>query len=117
MWFGLWVLFFWQICVVAFEVPRVLLPAPLTITQSLWEHAAATAFSSTVSSPLGIPIAVERTMRWDATGYGMHTEKAAAALARDWFFAEGAQGFYDTFYLLTNPTPEKVAVGCGESGN
>jgi hypothetical protein len=44
-------------------------------------------------------------MRWDATGYGMHTEKAASALARDWFFAEGAQGFYDTFFLLTNPAP------------
>ena len=27
------------------------------------------------------------------------------ALARDWFFAEGAQGFYDTFFLLTNPSP------------
>jgi hypothetical protein len=64
-----------------------------------------TAFSSTVSSPLGIPLAVERTMRWDPTGYGMHTEKAADALARDWFFAEGAQGFYDTFFLLTNPSP------------
>jgi hypothetical protein len=64
-----------------------------------------TAFSATVTSPLGIPIAVERTMRWDATGYGMHTEKAATALARNWFFAEGAQGFYDTFFLLTNPGP------------
>ena len=67
----------------------------------------ATAFSSTVTSHLGIPIAVERTMRWDATGYGMHTEKAAPALARDWFFAEGAQGFYDTFFLLTNPAPAR----------
>ena len=63
------------------------------------------AFSATVTSHLGIPIAVERTMRWDATGYGMHTEKAAPALARDWFFAEGAQGFFDTFFLLTNPAP------------
>ena len=63
------------------------------------------AFSSTVTSHLGIPIAAERTMRWDATGYGMHTEKAMPALSRDWFFAEGAQGFYDTFFLLTNPSP------------
>src|SRR5882724_10845514 len=37
--FGLWVLFFWQIGVVAFGVPRVLLPAPLAIVQSLFEHA------------------------------------------------------------------------------
>ena len=64
-----------------------------------------TAFSSAVTSHLGIPIAVERTMRWDPTGYGMHSEKAAPSLARDWFFAEGAQGFYDTFFLLTNPAP------------
>jgi hypothetical protein len=65
----------------------------------------ATAFSTTVASHLGIPIAVERTMRWDATGYGMHTEKAASALARNWFFAEGAQGFYQAYFLLTNPSP------------
>jgi hypothetical protein len=62
-----------------------------------------TAFSTTVASHLGVPIAVERTMRWDPTGYGMHGEKAADNLARTWYFAEGAQGFYDTFFLLTNP--------------
>ncbi|HEV7575513.1 MAG TPA: ABC transporter permease [Caldimonas sp.] len=33
--FGLWVLFFWQVGVTAFEVPRVLLPAPSAIIQSL----------------------------------------------------------------------------------
>ena len=38
--FGLWVLYFWQIAVVAFEVPRVLLPSPLAIALSLQEHAA-----------------------------------------------------------------------------
>ena len=37
--FGLWVLYFWQIGVVAFEVPRVLLPSPATIVQSLADHA------------------------------------------------------------------------------
>jgi NitT/TauT family transport system permease protein len=37
--FGLWVLYFWQIGVVAFDVPRVLLPAPATIVQSLADHA------------------------------------------------------------------------------
>ena len=70
----------------------------------------ATAFSSTVTSHLGIPIAAERTMRWDATGYGMHLEKASPALARTWYFAEGSQGFYDTFFLLTNPTAGPSAV-------
>ena len=36
--FGVWVLYFWQIGVVAFEVPRVLLPAPSAIVQSLADH-------------------------------------------------------------------------------
>ena len=33
--FGLWVLFFWQVAVTAFEVPRVLLPAPSAIVASM----------------------------------------------------------------------------------
>jgi hypothetical protein len=70
----------------------------------------ATAFSSTVTSHLGIPVAAERTLRWDATGYGMHLEKGSPALARTWYFAEGSQGFYDTFFLLTNPTSGPSAV-------
>jgi NitT/TauT family transport system permease protein len=37
--FGLWVLYFWQLLVVAFEVPRVLLPAPSLIAQSLVDNA------------------------------------------------------------------------------
>jgi NitT/TauT family transport system permease protein len=36
--FGLWVLYFWQLLVVAFEVPRVLLPAPSLIVQSLLDN-------------------------------------------------------------------------------
>lgn len=36
--FGLWVLYFWQMLVVAFEVPRVLLPAPALILQSLIDN-------------------------------------------------------------------------------
>lgn len=66
---------------------------------------ASTAFSSVVSSHLGLPLVVERTMRWDPTGYGTHTEKAADGLARTWYFAEGSQGFFQTFFLLTNPSP------------
>jgi NitT/TauT family transport system permease protein len=33
--FGVWVVYFWQLLVVAFEVPRVLLPPPSLILQSL----------------------------------------------------------------------------------
>jgi NitT/TauT family transport system permease protein len=35
---GVWVLYFWQLLVVAYEVPRVLLPPPSLIVQSLASH-------------------------------------------------------------------------------
>src|SRR6266542_5835980 len=59
--------------------------------------------STTVVSTSGVPIVVERTMRWDATGYGSHTEKAANGAETTWYFAEGSQGFFHTFLLLANP--------------
>lgn len=36
--FGLWIVYFWQLLVVAFQVPRVLLPPPALILLSLAEH-------------------------------------------------------------------------------
>lgn len=36
--FGLWLLYFWQLLVVAFEVPRVLLPAPTLIAEAIAEQ-------------------------------------------------------------------------------
>jgi len=36
--FGLWIVYFWQLLVVAFAVPRVLLPPPLLIVAALGEH-------------------------------------------------------------------------------
>jgi hypothetical protein len=94
------------------KAQSVMLPPQSRTTVSADAHPTlgATAFSSTVTSHLGIPIAAERTMRWDASGYGMHLEKASPALARSWYFAEGSQGFYDTFFLLTNPTSGPSAV-------
>jgi NitT/TauT family transport system permease protein len=37
--FGLWVVFFWQLLVTALDVPRVLLPAPTLIVDSMVVHA------------------------------------------------------------------------------
>ncbi len=51
-----------------------------------------TALSTRVTSTGGVPIVVERTMRWDASGYGAHTEKATAGTASEWYFAEGRAG-------------------------
>jgi hypothetical protein len=63
----------------------------------------ATAMSTLVTSPTGAEVIVERTMRWDASGYGAHTDKATSGAASEWFFAEGAQGFFYTYLLLVNP--------------
>jgi Ca2+-binding RTX toxin-like protein len=68
--------------------------------------------SATVTSLNGLPLVVERTMRWDDTNYGAHTEKATDGPALNWFFAEGAQGFFQTYVLLANPgaTPNSAEV-------
>ena len=63
----------------------------------------ATSFSTAVASPTGLPLIVERTMRWDKSGYGAHGERATEGAAPQWYFAEGSQGFFSTFFLLVNP--------------
>jgi YVTN family beta-propeller protein/autotransporter-associated beta strand protein len=63
------------------------------------------AFSTAVASNSGVPLLVERTMWWDAAGYGAHTEKANAIASSQWYFAEGSQGFFHTYFLLLNPHP------------
>jgi hypothetical protein len=63
----------------------------------------ATEFSTVVRSIDAVPIAVERTMWWDHEAYGAHTERAIEGAARQWYFAEGSQGFFHTYLLLVNP--------------
>jgi subtilisin-like proprotein convertase family protein len=63
-----------------------------------------------VTSESGLPLAVERTQFWDATAYGGHTESAVSGSATRWFFAEGAQGYFDTFVLVANPQAAPVDV-------
>jgi YVTN family beta-propeller protein len=63
----------------------------------------ATSVSTMVISTSGVELVVERTMRWDSTGYGAHAEKASPGASPEWFFAEGSQGFFSTFLLLANP--------------
>ncbi len=54
------------------------------------------------SPPRGLPLVVERTMFWDGSAYGGHTETAVQSPATKWYFAEGSQGFFDTYVLLAN---------------
>jgi hypothetical protein len=60
------------------------------------------AVSTVVESLDGLPLLVERSMFWDRASYGGHTEAAVAAPGTVWYFAEGSQGFFDTFLLLVN---------------
>lgn len=54
---------------------------------------------------------VDRTMSWDASGYGSHAETAVAAPATTWYLAEGAtHSGFSLFYLLQNPTSEATTV-------
>jgi autotransporter-associated beta strand protein len=55
-----------------------------------------------VVSDARLPLTVERTMFWDATHYGGHTSNAVLRAERRWMFAEGSQGFFDTYVLLAN---------------
>jgi hypothetical protein len=60
------------------------------------------AVSTIVSTSDGLPLVVERTSSWDKNGYGGHGARAVEATATEWYFAEGAQGYFDTYILLTN---------------
>jgi subtilisin family serine protease len=59
--------------------------------------------STVVESLGGLPLAVERTMTWDGGAYGAHGGTAVEAPSTAWYFAEGSQGFFDTYLLLANP--------------
>lgn len=62
-----------------------------------------TAVSTEVTSSSGVPLVVERTMFWDRRGYGGHGGTAVEGASTRWYFAEGFQGFFDTYVLVANP--------------
>ena len=66
-------------------------------------------FSTVVSSDQ--PVIADRTMRWDASGYGSHAETSLAEPRTSWYLAEGAttSGF-QLFYLLQNPNDSEAIV-------
>ena len=51
------------------------------------------------------PIIADRTMTWNATGYGSHAETSIGRPGLQWYLAEGATiGGFDLFYLIQNAT-------------
>jgi hypothetical protein len=59
-------------------------------------------FSTAVHS--NVPLVVDRTMSWDQTGYGGHSETSIGAPSSIWYLAEGATlGTFELYYLIQNP--------------
>src|SRR5262249_37905422 len=58
--------------------------------------------STVVASPTGLPLAIERSMFWDRSYYAGHTGSSVDRASQDWVFAEGSQGFFNTYVLLAN---------------
>ena len=58
--------------------------------------------STVVTSTSGVALVAERTMFWDAGGYGAHGGSAVDGPRTRWLFAEGSEGFFNTFVLLAN---------------
>ena len=69
-----------------------------------------TAVSAVVVSDDARPLVAERAMFWDASGYGGHAGTPVEGPSTDWYFAEGSQGFFDTFLLLANPATKTATV-------
>jgi hypothetical protein len=69
-----------------------------------------TSVSTIVDVPDGSALAVERLMSWDASAYGGHLGTAVDRPRLRWMFAEGAQGFFNTYFLLANSGPNAANV-------
>lgn len=65
------------------------------------ELAAAT-FSIEAVSQANIPLAIARTMFWGDDRSGGHSDTALREESTRWYFAEGAQGFFNTYVLVGN---------------
>lgn len=66
-------------------------------------------FSTLIESD--VAVVADRTVWWDASGYGAHSETSLASPATQWFLAEGStSGPFALFYLLQNPQAASVDV-------
>jgi Ca2+-binding RTX toxin-like protein len=66
--------------------------------------------STVVTSTTGVPLVVERTMFWDQSYYGSHGGTAVDGPRTRWLFAEGSEGFFNTFVLLANANAAPATV-------
>jgi len=66
-------------------------------------------FSTVVESD--VTVVADRTMSWDARGYGSHAETSLPRPSTTWYLAEGAtHSGFNLFYLLQNPNDAPATV-------
>jgi hypothetical protein len=66
-------------------------------------------YSTVVESD--VTVVVDRTVSWDARGYGSHAETSMPGASTTWFLAEGATADpFALFYLIQNPNPTAATV-------
>jgi len=67
------------------------------------------AVSTVVGSAGALPIIAERTMFWDrASHYSGHGGIGIPSARSRWYFAEGSQGFFDTYLLIANANTSAI---------
>jgi hypothetical protein len=49
-------------------------------------------------------------MSWDARDYGTHISQGVEGPRPTWYFAEGASGIFDMFYLIQNPGDQEATI-------
>ena len=66
--------------------------------------------STFIKSLDDLPLLVERTIVWDATGYAGTSETALESTNKSWYFADGAEGPFSTTLVLANPNFEPTQI-------
>lgn len=80
-----------------------------TLSSAQLFGSASTAFATRVESD--VAIVVDRTMSWDASGYGSHSESAVVEPRAEWHIAEGAtHSGLSLFYLIQNMSASPAEV-------
>jgi len=80
-----------------------------TITVKDVAGLAAAEFSTVIETD--VEVVADRTMKWDATAYGSHSERSIQEPSATWYLAEGAtHSGFNLFYLLQNPNASNADV-------
>ena len=83
-------------------VKQVQIAAMSRVTVRVNDDIIAPAVSAVVTST--VPVVVERSMYWGgAARLAGHNSTAVSAPKTEWYLAEGAIGFFDTYILIANP--------------